>query len=195
MIWRDVYRVMRCPGRPCQIDGQYCWQDPIGKKHYKLKTHHLGSLIKFVERGGTLATHDDIPDDLRQELYAEEEQRLEKQKKGSPQSTCPSINISLTPAQSTHLSPESTDIATSTVCADPINISGPLDVAVEEYTAWQKSRVSRTAFKEEIAKAGNVALENCLDLKQIDKDQDFEFFVKEGVKVGAARRFVSEIRC
>ena len=40
-----------------------------------------------------------------------------------------------------------------------------------------------------------MALENCLDLKQIDKDQDFNYFVKEGVKVGVARRFVSEIRC
>ncbi|KAI9036240.1 uncharacterized protein KD926_002149 [Aspergillus affinis] len=199
MVWRDVYRIMRYPGRPCRNNGQYCWQDPVGKKHYKLKTHHLTSLIKFVERGGTLENHDDIPHDLRQEMYAEEEQRHKKQKKECPQSvvgsTCPPININLNPAQPTHPFLTSSDVATSTVCPDPIDISGPLDIAVEEYISWQESRVSRTAFKAEIAKAGNVALENCLDLRQIDKDQDFEFFVKEGVKVGAARRFVSEIRC
>lgn len=32
-VWRDVYRVMRCPGPPCRHEGQYCWQDPEGKKH------------------------------------------------------------------------------------------------------------------------------------------------------------------
>jgi hypothetical protein len=39
-----------------------------------------------------------------------------------------------------------------------------------------------------------VALTNGLDLKQIDKDQDPEFFIKHGVKVGVARRFVDDIR-
>lgn len=31
-IWRDVYRIMRCPGPPCRHEGQYCWLDPVGKK-------------------------------------------------------------------------------------------------------------------------------------------------------------------
>jgi hypothetical protein len=38
-----------------------------------------------------------------------------------------------------------------------------------------------------------VTLENCLDLMQIYEDQDPGFFVKHGVKVGAARRFVRDI--
>lgn len=42
--------------------------------------------------------------------------------------------------------------------------------------------------------ARNVALENCLDLRQIHEDQDSEFFINQGVKVGAARRFVGEIK-
>jgi hypothetical protein len=49
-VWRDVYRVMRCPGPPCHHEGQYCWQDPKGKKHYRLKTHHMKTLIKYVEQ-------------------------------------------------------------------------------------------------------------------------------------------------
>jgi hypothetical protein len=32
-----------------------------------------------------------------------------------------------------------------------------------------------------------------VNLKQIYKDQDWDFFVKNSVKVGAARRFVSDI--
>jgi hypothetical protein len=77
-IWRDVYNLMRCPGPPCNL-GPYCWRDSVGKKHYKLKTHHLKSLIKHVEQGGTLETHDDVLDDIREQLYAEEQQDVERQ--------------------------------------------------------------------------------------------------------------------
>ncbi|GAA93055.1 hypothetical protein AKAW_11167 [Aspergillus luchuensis IFO 4308] len=196
-VWRDVYKKMRCPGPPCRHDGQYCWQDPLGKKHYKLKTHHLRSLVKFVENGGELETHEDVPDDIRQQLYGEEEQRLEKQKKGGQNAQggtmWPPININVLPSQSSHPSQMYSNASPSVTCG-PIDIPGPLDTAIDEYTAWQKSRVSRDSFKEQMDIARNVALENCLDLRQIHKDQDSGFFVSQGVKVGAARRFVSEIR-
>lgn len=41
-VWRDVYRIMRCPGPPCRHEGQYCWQDPEGKRHHRLKTPSQG---------------------------------------------------------------------------------------------------------------------------------------------------------
>jgi hypothetical protein len=72
-------------------------------------------------------------------------------------------------------------------------VDGLLDVAVDEYTEWQQSRVSNETFRENINKARDVTLENCLDLMQIYEDQDPGFFVKHGVKVGAARRFVRDI--
>lgn len=68
-----------------------------------------------------------------------------------------------------------------------------LDVAIEEYTEWQQSRVSNESFRDSINKAHDVTLENRLDLMQIYEDQDPDFFVKHGVKVGAVRRFVCEI--
>jgi hypothetical protein len=40
-VWRDVYRKMCCSGPPRQNSQGYCWQDPVGKKHYGLRTHHL----------------------------------------------------------------------------------------------------------------------------------------------------------
>ena len=43
-VWREVYALMRCPGPPCNR-GPHCWRDPLGKKHYKLQTHHLKALI------------------------------------------------------------------------------------------------------------------------------------------------------
>lgn len=89
----------------------------------------------------------------------------------------------------------STEAAPSTnICADAIDLPGALDLSLDEYTTWQLSRVSRESYREQITKACEVALENCLDLKQIE-GMDPDFFVKQDVKIGAARRFVSEVRC
>ena len=85
---------MRCPGPPCNL-GPYCWRDNVGKKHYKLKTHHLKSLIRHVEQGGPLETHNDVPDDVREQLYAEEQQDAERQRKRTASTVAglPPINI------------------------------------------------------------------------------------------------------
>ena len=199
-VWRDVYRVVRCPGPPCRHEGQYCWQDPEGKRHHRLKTHHLKALVKYVEQGGVLETHADVPDSVREQLYAEENQLLDKKKKAAENSTtgsvCPPININVLPAGSSQQSiqPPATDaMATGPGCTESIIIDGLLDVAVDKYTEWQQSRVSNEAFRENINKARDVTLENCLDLMQIYEDQDPSFFVTHGVKVGAARRFVRDI--
>src|SRR5215469_3149864 len=85
---------MRCPRPPCHL-GPHCWRDPIGKRHYKLKTHQLKTLIRHVEQGGQLRTHDDVPEDIRQQIYAEDQQRLERHQKTTniPSSNLPPINI------------------------------------------------------------------------------------------------------
>jgi hypothetical protein len=70
-VWKEVHGLMRCPGSPCHL-GPYCWHDSVGKQHFKLKTHHLRSLIKYVEEVTTQQTHDDVPEDIREQLYAEE---------------------------------------------------------------------------------------------------------------------------
>jgi len=76
-IWREVYNLMRCPGSPFHL-GPHCWRDPVEKKHYKLKTQHLKSFVRHVEQGGKLRTHEDVPEDIRQQLYAKEQQRFER---------------------------------------------------------------------------------------------------------------------
>ena len=50
-IWRSVYNLMRCASSTCSL-GPYCWIDPLGKKHFQLKTHHLRRLVTHVEKGG-----------------------------------------------------------------------------------------------------------------------------------------------
>jgi hypothetical protein len=94
-IWRDVYNLMRCPGPPCHL-GPHCWRDSVGKKHYKLKTHHMKILIEHVEQGGTLQTHDDVPEHVREQLYAEEQQDVEHQWKRRAPSLASSPPIHIT---------------------------------------------------------------------------------------------------
>ncbi|PYH83328.1 hypothetical protein BO82DRAFT_431056 [Aspergillus uvarum CBS 121591] len=74
-----------------------------------------------------------------------------------------------------------------------IKIRGLRDVAVKAYCEWQESYVQSPLLKAEFRKARDVALENGLDLEQMHLDQDWEFFVENGVKKGIARRFIEDI--
>lgn len=96
-IWRSVYNLMRCELSTCQ-HGPHCWVDPMGKKHYPLKAHHIRRLITHVEKGGVLEGHKDVPEAVREELYREEQQRMDRDKRkgGSglgPGGPYPPINI------------------------------------------------------------------------------------------------------
>lgn len=196
-VWRRVCSMMRCPGPPCRHDGQYCWQDPVGKRHYKLRTHQLRSLVRYVEKGGTLETYDDIPDSLREQLHAEDNERTIKQKNPaniSPGPMCPPININVLPNQGPQAivaeGNSSAPLPSRISPPDPIEMPGLHDVAVVEYSDWQQSRVSSEAPKDDIRKARDLVLANGLDLKQIYGDQDAYSFIKQGVKVGVARRSI-----
>jgi hypothetical protein len=198
--WQEVYALLRCPGPPCNL-GPHCWRDPFGKKHYKLRTHHLKALVELVQQGHTLKSHDDVPEDVREQLYAEEQQRRDRQSARNSVSTpgFPPINITNVLPSSSHQSPN-TSIADSTAIAQKqpaetlrLDIPGPRDAAVIAYSQWQQSNVVDEALKEEFQKACNATLEDGLDLEQVYEDQDPGFFVRSGIKRGVARRFVSDI--
>lgn len=53
----------------------------MGKKHYQLRSQHLRRLVTYAEKGGVLETHKDVPDAICEELYMEEQQRVERQKR------------------------------------------------------------------------------------------------------------------
>ncbi|GMF68040.1 unnamed protein product [Aspergillus oryzae] len=80
-VWRDVYRVTRCPGPPCRHEGQNCWQDPDGSWCHRLKTHHPKALVKYVDQSGLLESHNVVPDSLREQLYAKEKNSELKRRK------------------------------------------------------------------------------------------------------------------
>lgn len=189
---------MRCAGPPCHLGPYYLVDN--GKKNYKLKTHHLKNLIEYVEQGGRLASHDDIPDDLRRQLYAEEQQRSEQQQRKAASTTnYPPIhitNVMPTPSPDAPVIASTASTLSSQLVYDvpcSLDIAGPRDVAVKNYCEWQSSQVVHSTIKQEFAKAYRVMMEHCLDLEHVFEDQDPEFFIQSGIKIGAARRFVRDI--
>lgn len=199
-VWRDVYALMRCPGPPCDL-GPYCWREPFGKKHYKLRTHHLKTLIELVQQGHVLNSHDDVPEDVRDQLYAEEHQRHGRRSTTNSATTpsFPPITITNVMPSQSHDSPLTVSASGTPVsekrgfCRVSFDIPGPRDLAVMAYTEWQRSNVVDEAQQAEYQKACDVTLLEMLDLEQVHEDQDPDFYVRNGVKRGVARRFVSDI--
>lgn len=56
------------------------------------------------------------------------------------------------------------------------------------------SNVTDDTLKTAFRQVCGVMLENDLDLEQVYNDQDPEFFVGKGIKMGIARRFVEDIQ-
>ena len=157
-IWTEVYNMMRCPGPPCHL-GPYYWRDPAGKKHYKLKTHQLKSLIRHVQQGGQLRTHSDVPEDIREQIYAEDQQRLERHQKltNIPTSNLPPINITNVLPGSSHqaymTNSSMADHVPEPPPATPLVVPGFRDAAIKEYCDWQQSKVVDLAWKAGFQKA------------------------------------------
>lgn len=130
---------MQCPGPPCD-KGPYCWCDPVGKKHYLLRPYHLKSLIRFVEQGGILESHNDMPEEIRQQLYTKEQHSLDAKRWKASISL-----VNLPPIHITNTIPTSScqncqQILLSIPEIPPPNfhlsILGFCNKAVEEYCAW-----------------------------------------------------------
>lgn len=201
-IWREEYALMRCDNPSCGL-GPHCWPDPVTKKHYRLRTPHLQSLIRHREQTKRPHAREDIPEHIRQQLYIEDEQRLKRKRTDAAASpyNIPPINIHVLPGQSHNQSrseppdtsipgPQGTMLGSARVGLD---IPGLRDDAVYAYCDWQQSQVSRAAWKAEFQKACDVVVDRCLDLEQVYDDANADFLIEEGVKAGAARRFVSDI--
>ncbi|KAG4428853.1 hypothetical protein IFR05_015665, partial [Cadophora sp. M221] len=197
-IWNKVYTLMRCPGPPCHL-GPHCWRDPVGKKHYKLRTQHLKSLVRHVKEGYELKTHADVPEEVRQQLYAEDQQGLERRQQTASKSAAifPPINITnMLPYQppSGSLVAETPDSSMPSMSsAKRLNIPGPLNEAVKDYCAWQQSRFTKTSVKEEYQKACDFMIKDCLTLDLIYQDPNSKYLTDHGVKRGVAKHIVRDI--
>src|ERR1700709_2264411 len=65
------------------------------KKRYRLNTHYLRELVRYAEEGNELRTHSDVPQRVRDQLYAEDQQRLKGHQRSTsaPAANFPPINI------------------------------------------------------------------------------------------------------
>ncbi|KAI7763836.1 hypothetical protein LZL87_014349 [Fusarium oxysporum] len=177
-VWRKVYDFFRCTGSPCGL-GPHCWVDTVGKKHYKLKTHHLRALIEHVRLGNTVDSHDDVPPDVRDLLYAEEDQSIQRKRKRRLLSTdARPVNITNVMPTRTGHSSDDNDARTPSGSAEGsryapkyLGIPGMRDVNANKYCIWHCSKNANT----------------------IRLDQDAQFFIDKGVKKGIAKRWVSDV--
>ncbi|PCG88159.1 Hypothetical protein PENO1_111800 [Penicillium occitanis (nom. inval.)] len=154
--WRQVYQLMRCCDKTCK-QGVHCFEDPVTQK----PQHHLASLRDFVDDGGTLRTEDDIPDWFQEQLKAEERVLKTKSKdKDSPVSkgTYSPIQI-VVPAQPLLSSASATTPAgvpdassASTRRCKRLEILGPRDVALRNYSDWHASNVDDHELKNDYRK-------------------------------------------
>lgn len=197
-IWRRVYALMKCDSSACHL-GPYCWLDPVGKKHYRLRTQTLRRLVTYAEKGGVLEAHKDVPVEIQEELYMEEQQRLEKEKRkggniagsGTPY---PPININVLPSHHAGVDITAPTVgSTESKDVSPLKIPGFRDIAVKEYGEWLASNVSDETLKAAFRQTSDVTLSDGFDLEHIYKDQNPEFFVAKGIKPGIARSFVENI--
>ncbi|OAQ58349.1 hypothetical protein VFPFJ_11655 [Purpureocillium lilacinum] len=199
--FRLVYQVFRCPGPPCDR-GPNCWLDPNGRKHYKLMTHHLKSLVKFVQEGNTLQGHGDIPDNIREQLYAGEHQAADRKRKRrgspSPEGRHPMVINNYIPShQDAKQHPEQPVSHVKNSSASHsllLSIPGLRDEAVEEYCKWHCSKVRSNDQKKAYELAHDLTLARSLDLELVHEDNDAQFYIDNGVSEGVARRFVRDVR-
>jgi len=117
-----------------------------------------------------LQSHEDVPEDLGEQLFPEEEQRLERQRKSTPYSTpgFPPINITKvlpTSMQSppTVSSVDQTPAPMTWFRNSSIKYPRTRDVAVRMCSEWQQSKVVDVTLKAEFQKACNATLNDGLD--------------------------------
>jgi hypothetical protein len=159
-------------------------------------------LVTYAEKGGVLESHKDVPDEIQEELYLEEQRRQEKDKRkgvsipglGTPY---PPININVLPSHPARVDVTGTEATvdlTGSKVVGTLKIPRFRDLAVKEYSEWLASNVSDETLKDAFRQAFDVTLSDRFDFEHIYKDQNPEFFVGKGIKPGIARSFVENIR-
>ncbi|QKX62536.1 uncharacterized protein TRUGW13939_09697 [Talaromyces rugulosus] len=156
----------------------WCWRDPKDKMHHKLGPHPLESMVRYVEQGGKISTHEDVPDFIRQEILGAEEQRQNQPKNSHHRAaSSPSINITnVLPSPSSSAAHQMAAGEASTSApptrsnsTDCLNVQGCRDDAVIDYTDWQISQARSDTWRDGFQRCGAIALEKGLDLDLLYK--------------------------
>lgn len=193
--WSLVYERMRCHVRSCPLRSEWCWEDPRDKTHYKLRAPHLGRLVDYVYKGGSLKSHEDVPDDIRQDVVLESQAGRRSKKADNVPSSAGvpyPININVMSAETAR----SSTVTSSSLRRSPdgrLVITGPREAAVRKYCKWLESHATEEAYKADFRRICQVVLENQLDLELIFENPDAWFFTRQGVKLGTALRLLRDV--
>ncbi|EZF29621.1 hypothetical protein H101_06714 [Trichophyton interdigitale H6] len=197
--WSLVYELMQCNVSSCQLNSDWCWEDPKDGKHYKLRQPHIERLCDYVDNGGRLEGHDDVPRDIRRDL-ALESQAGRKFRKSSSSATgvpYPPVSINVLPAQAPPASLVTSSSGRPSSVNEQLVIPGPREESVREYCKWLESQATEEAYKADFRKVCKVTLDNLLDLELILKNPNPSFFtqflIERGIKPGTALHFVGDI--
>ena len=197
-----MYNLFRTPEDLPGNVGPYSWCDPFGKKRYRLNTHYLRELVRYAEEGNELRTHSDVPQRIRDQLYAEDQQRLKGHQRSTsaPAANFPPINITnVLPGHTPPLgsSPALTpvpDMSQLPLTITRLDIPGNRDELVEEYCEWQQGQVKADDQKQEYRKACDYLIEHTIDLEEACQNPDVARRLQDVAKVkrGAAWRVVGD---
>lgn len=125
-------------------------------------------MVQYVEQGGTISDHDDVPDFIRQEIVGAEEQRQNKPKSSHHRgSFYPPINITnVLPTPPTSVTHQMTADHELTLAPAArldstlrLTVHGYLDQAVLDYTDWKVSQTISDIWKDGFRCAGDIALQ------------------------------------
>ncbi|KAE8441675.1 hypothetical protein EG329_004547 [Mollisiaceae sp. DMI_Dod_QoI] len=163
------------------------------QKAYKLLGPHIEILVEYKQQGHILTSHEDVPNDVRQQLFNEEKESLERHKKPTTSAaSVPRIPITIIVLPIPGGIPAA-DVPSESSLIDRLNIPGQLGDQVEGYSAWHESRVKTPRWKADCQKARDAIIKHSVDLNQICCDRDYQFLIDVGVLKGTAKRFASDI--
>jgi hypothetical protein len=144
--------------------------------------------------GNKLDSHNDIPDQVRQQLYAEADQRA---------SRCQDARRTPAPIQqlqaNTRAATTAPEHASSTAAIVPpavlesLDIPGPHEDAIRNYVTWQQGQATSDEWISQYAKAGDILLKQGFKLGLFYERQLVDLLTDEGILRGIALTFHSEI--
>lgn len=200
--WRTVYRTMRCPGRPCKNNQGHYWRDPHGGKHYKLLTAHMRKLVTYMNEGNNFESHHDVPDTIRQQLYAEADKRNEAHRDtGSPHPRMAQVQMNdCSPASqqgsqqcSPGRTPPTFNAVTRPIVLDALEISGSHEKAIHDYVKWQQDHADSQEWIGQFAKAGDILITQGFRLNLFYQKERIDILIRGGVLEGIADSFHDDL--
>lgn len=189
---------MRCNVSSCQLNSEWCWEDPKDGKHYKLRTPHIERLIDYVDNDGKLEGHDDVPRDIRRDLIRESQTGRKSKKGNSPvNGSLYPVNINVLPAQTHQALTAAPSSSRPSPTVESLSIPGLQEQAIRDYCKWLELMATEDDYKVDFRRICQVTLENLLDLDLIVKSSDrqflINFYIEKGNKIGTILNFMDRI--